>query len=606
MIELKNIESKNIELKDIINSNTLVTQVIGNHKHLLTIPKLLIDHNKKVFVCTNSEHSLDLLVDCAKQLNVNAASNDHNLCHDVVYITTEFLEKKLLTHFLHNNPIIFTDYIIIDQLFTYNIHILAVLSYLLINSHIKVIILTNDSKKLDLKVPVNQINLSNNNQTTLIYQDHKRSSYDKIYDITVFKYKQPNNGDILIYATDDCEVDCLYSRLHLELPNAIILTERLRSMNHYLNVKTKKIIILTDFERLPVTFDNISIVIDTMKTKTKLSAELRRSSLINLGTCYRLISEDEFNRLPNGDEITNINNLILDFMKAKLNPFNIQYPINLELLERLKVISNNSLTDCGDFIRSIPLDLRNSVFLWRWIKAGHSLYPGIVIACILNSKNGGYFYIPRKKAETTPANYEDFCNEYIMTKFKNYLSNNTLSTYLKMWNDFTKSLDNLYFQLIENVNSINLNKWARDNSINHQQLFEAIELVSKIYNIVKKNIRNVDKNVVIFDVEEVVKYALPILTDIFGDCKITIKDGIMNAKGSKIRYMFDSRMIVNKNYNNCNIIPLVTHDIITRANLKIKYIDIFIIGDEISEIVESDNISDQINYLIKQYNLSKF
>lgn len=543
---------------EIINSTNSIIKIIGTRKHLLTIPKMLV--NSRVFISTNL--ALDLLIDCLKLSGISATGNDYNLCHSVVCTSHEYLEKKLLTHFLHNNPITFTDYIIIDQLHTDNVHILAIISYLsVVKTSIKVIILT----------PINTF------FSTLIYQDQKRNNYDKIYDITIFKYKQATiTGDILIYASDDCEVDLLYSRLHLELPKAVILTERLKpyskSLSEFL-ITDKKIIILTEFERLPVIFDNIAIVIDAMsssKHKTKAAANLRRSPCLN--TCYRLIPEEEFNKLPEGDQISELelNNLILDFFKAGLNPHHIQHPINLDLLINLNVIANNSLTECGDFVRAIPLDIRNSVFLWRWLIAGHSLYPGIVIASILNSKNGSYFYIPRG------VNHEDL---YIQTTFNHWIGETTLHTYLNMWDSFSKSLDNLYFQLMENYNTINLNCWAKSNSVNRQQLFEALITVAKVYNIVRRLTRNIDVNVINFDIDEVVNYALPILKDIFADCAIEIVNGSADLPDLKTRYIFDSRIIVNKLCDeiSCEIIPLVTHDIMTRSGIKIKYIDIFIV-----------------------------
>jgi hypothetical protein len=313
----------------------------------------------------------------------------------------------------------------------------------------------------------------------------------------------------------------------------------------------------------------------------------------------------------------------MEFLKAGIEPVESIAGIHpdrvresVELLTRLEMLKDvdgkSVVTPCGEFAPTVPLGVRNAAFLWRWIQLGNPLYPGIVITSLIDAHSTGYLYIPRKKRDMSPFEYNMFCNEYIQSTFGQWISDTPVHTYLQMWNGFTNSLGRNHFRLVDNPSSINFRRWTRDNSINQRQLWEAISIISQIYRIVRQSIKRINVNVNTFNVNEVMQAATPIFQDIYSDNAITPTwNGDMFHPKTMVKHVFDNRRVIStlEEDNSDRIIPLATHEIITRGGRAMGYLDLFIAfplpkDDSDSTTEDSDNkaIKDVMNEFIKAQN----
>src|SRR5579871_420802 len=92
-----------------------------------------------------------------------------------------------------------------------------------------------------------------------------------------------------------------------------------------------------------------------------------------------------------------------------------------QLLEKLSVLHSNEL---ANFCTSLPLGIRVSVFLYRWIhEFGYPCYPGIVIASFIDSYMP-YFALPKSQQDVS---YNTIlCIEE--RKHQRYRTNNDIDT----------------------------------------------------------------------------------------------------------------------------------------------------------------------------------
>ena len=370
----------------------------------------------------------------------------------------------------------------------------------------------------------------------------------------------------------------------------------------------RKIIIAIDIEEFPI--NGVEIIIDTMTENskqplkfnkqnsynyiTKLCADRHLNILGNLypGICYRLMTENMFKLLDNNKYLQDIqhsnqilttnHNIISDFLKAGIDPIEAIININKsELLEHIKLLINldmickidkkYAILPCNIFSRTIPLNARNSAFVWKWMQMGYPIYPGIVIASLIDAYDGGYFYIPRKQNLKLSIDYDNFCTDYINKTFKEWIDKTPMHSYLNMWKSFTNYLKHLHYNLINRSKDINYYRWSNMNHVNHSQLVDLVKIISETYEIIRNNLRNINADVYIFNVNKMVKYATPILCDIYKDITLDIVQGNMIHPKTKIPHIFDIKYIADEKFDNCGIIPLVT-----RYTDQVGYIDMFI------------------------------
>jgi HrpA-like RNA helicase len=134
-----------------------------------------------------------------------------------------------------------------------------------------------------------------------------------------------------------------------------------------------------------------------------------RSGRTRPGKCYRMCTEKYFDSLEfiRKREIQRISpdGLILDLLSRKLEVEEIvsDNAISIETIKesktRLATIGlltddNLSVTLAGNWIKNTPLSPRGGMFFWLWaIYSEYNPFIGAVLTAILETHNGGYFYV---------------------------------------------------------------------------------------------------------------------------------------------------------------------------------------------------------------------
>ena len=464
-------------------------------------------------------------------------------------------------------------------------------------------------------------------------EDEDIDVFEKAVDIAVSMHNNTRStGDFLIFVPGSREVDEMVTKIRELIPSeeaqvlpaySTLDSDELK-MIYAQTPDVRKIIVATNIAESSITIDGLGLVIDTMLCKeatasasgatrletvfvTKDSAKQRlgRTGRTRPGICYRLISESEYEQLQDHRkpeiERMPIHNVVMEFLQGKVDPVKTIRGIDpnrvvesINLLTRLEMLEfkdgKHLVTPCGHFAPSVPLGVKNAAFLWKWIKAGYPLYPGVVIACLIDAHATGYFYVPRKKRTQSPFEYALSCDSYIKRTFGKWISDTPLHTYTNMWSSFTTNVGRHHFRLINDPFSYNYRKWSRNNSMNYKQLSELVLIVSQTYRIARSEFRRCDVNVSIFDVNENIAKAIPLLQVVYQDNKIVRTFYGMCHETTGLTYNYDNRRVIStiERINPPSVIALATHEIVSRTGRVIGFIDLCIPCPESGSESDSD------------------
>lgn len=550
----------------------------------LLLPKLLVDKGKRTFVCLPETFSVKLTSKYAQSIFpdiIIGYAYDKHMCYNLgtqlIFTNSEHLKYKLLRYFSVDYVNDFADVIIMfdpNMNDDYNIFNISILSYGHDNNIAvpKLAVLF-----LETTIPVNII-YNSFNMTNLI----KLVLYEQ-------KYQKFN---IVIHVPDYNMANTIKNKIDNSKINVIFLDDTtneddLKSISLY----ESSIIIAIDVEEIPLI--NVNIVIDMMvkcidKKYTlysgiyKSTAENHIKCLGHCGAqiepkCYRIITEKDYDKLPQENffklKKSNIKMLLLDFFKCNINPrdlslesFNnyskkeinetIKSMINLDIITKFE--NKYLVLPCGVFASNINLDLLNVNFLWQWLDRNYPVYPGIVIAVLLNN---------------------DYQN-LILQNTEIFLDQSTMHSYLNVWNSFISSQKYNPRKIITSFHykfCSNYKNWSRLNFINHEQICGILKRVSELYKIISNIFPTSDLTIKEFDSNFALNLAIPILSDIY-------KDKILIVKNNKIVQPCESSIyVINKNGNdhknlfNGRIIALHSKNIFNKSNSKkLFYIDSFI------------------------------
>lgn len=425
----------------------------------------------------------------------------------------------------------------------------------------------------------------------------------------VHKSTPINTGHILIFAPGSAEVENIARLLKEELKDPIpnksadiipafgaLKQEDIALIYKQMGPNERKIVIATNIAEMSITITDVGHVIDTMVEKraetsqsggfrltthyiAKDSARQRagRTGRTRPGVCYRLCTEDRFNKFedhrPPEIQRIPIYETVMELLDVGLYPENVVKGIDVQkvtaasqLLIRLgmitKVDSMITVTDMGHFAPKFHVSVRNAAFLWKWIQSGYPIFPGIVVACLIDSYGPSYFWIPRRKPEMSLEEYNIMIKEYKQKYFGKYIGYNDLETCLNMWSDLTTKMGGV------NSNPKLLIPWARDNSINNKKIRELLMIVEQSINAANR----LGYQVVIgpFTTEGVMKAARPLLLNVYSDLTLIQRRDISYFNPvTKEDYRLDNRDAVNKMSDNppSGVIALVTAEIKTQRGV---------------------------------------
>lgn len=608
------------------------------------VPKALAEHGKRVFVSVPTRVSAVSLCNYLKFLNPKISvgfaaegNAEYNSSTKVVYATSGHVRRKLLGYFSRGllrskMGLNFTDILILDETHSGSLDNTIILSLWMYTRSKglpvpKLVLLsaTPTDLPVDPQPAVYAVPVPTPFPVEIIYDPPECDDeiYDHALEIVEDLHNDPRTkGDFLVFVPGSREADDLVYKMRESMPDAVILpaysvldADELKLIYNPTETGQRKVVISTNIAESSITIEGISVVIDTMLCKeafaspsgatrlettdiTKDSAKQRlgRTGRTCPGKCYRLISEAKYeemadHRQPEIERMP-LHTTVMEFLKADIDPvqaiagippYRVQDSMNL--LTRLGMIKEINgkirVTACGNFAPSVPLGVRNAAFLWRWIEADKPVYPGVMIAAIIDAHSVGYFYVPRKHRDMSPYEYNVFCNEYIQRTFADWIGETGIHTYLNMWLAFAKSINGLHYRLIDNPSSIKYRRWAKDNSVHQRQFWELMSIVSQTYRAVRQSMRGqrVDFNVSLFSTDEIMKDASPILQDIYSDNAMLLDlMGDMYHPITHGKYVFDNRRIIFTMLRNNikRIVPLATHEITTRTGYVIGYVDLSI------------------------------
>jgi len=624
--------------------NNEVTQInapTGSGKSI-GIPLALAESGAQVFVSVPTRVSATSLSSYARSLNSKLsigyaadAKTVYDDNTDLVYATSGHMRRKMLRYFASGinsfkYGLLFTDVLVVDETHTGSLDNTIILSLWMHARQLgvkvpKLVLLSATPTNIPIKPEpiVYAVPVPAPFPVEVIYdaRDMDDSVYDHAAEIAISLHNDSRMvGGFLIFVPGAREVDELVNNLKEQIEDAIILPAYGTLDSEELNLiynptETRKIVVATNIAESSITIPDLVAVIDTLKCKeatatrsgairletviiTKDSAQQRlgRVGRTCPGKCYRLINNMAYDRLdehrqPEIERLP-LHNTVMELLQAQINPTEVICGIDpyrviesIGMLTRLGMVeekdSKDQVTECGQFAPSVPLGVRNAAFLWRWIKLGYPLYPGIVIASIIDTHSAGFFFIPRKPKNLDMSDYPDFCNKHIEKIFNRWIGETPLHTYLNMWRALMNQIGRGHYQFIKDPYTYNYRRWSRDNSTNYKQLNDLVSTVSQVYRVTNSQFKHVD--VLLFDTDSMIAKAVPILQDIYSDNTICHRYNGMFHRGTSVRHVFDERRTISTierlgRAQTNNLIALATHEIVTKTGSAMGYMDIFIMA----------------------------
>lgn len=625
---------------EIIKNNEVsqVNAATGSGKSIGVI-KALGEAGYRVFVSVPTRVSAtslsEFLYSLNPELDVGFAAegvSHYNSHTQIVYATSGHVRRKLLNYFSNWNPrlgLSFTDILVLDETHSGSLDNTVILSLWTEarkrNAPVPKLVLlsaTPTDIPIEPKPIVHPVPVPSPFPVEIIYDppDFDETPNDHAARLAVdLHLSNTIKGDFLIFVAGAKDADEIVSYIQKNLEDDVLALPAYSNLDStelhkiYEPSDVRKIVVATNIAESSITIDGLTVVIDTLLCKeavssnsgalrleeikiTKDSAKQRagRVGRTAPGICYRISTEDEYEKLENhrDPEVQRVPlyNTVMEFLKANVDPYSIidadDYKIenSLDLLISLNLIEKRGekiyVLPAGNFVPTVPLGIRNATFLWKWLKAGYSLYQGCVIACLIDVHNNGYFYFPRKRRDQSPADYNMAMEEYIDLNFRKWIGETPLHTYLNMWNDLTTQSGRNHFRLVSEPWTYNYRNWSNKNHINYKQLTEFVTILSQTYRVIRSaKLFPIDVNIVTFDTNAILTRAAPFLKDVYSDLimkRILHGDYIHPISG--YQYTFDRRRIISKieREKPNQIIPLSVHEVTTKSGKILGFLDIVI------------------------------
>lgn len=546
---------------------------------------------------------------------VNVGSDNQMEQNQIIYATAGHTKRKLLTYFSEGKvtPIDFCDVLMIDEIHSGNIDTTVIVSLWMVAAKAGVtvprlvlasatpipitiiptpVVYTIDTTKFEITykyLDKNPVNL-NVETAALVSNIHKT---------------QPP-GHILVFASGSSEVEEITDLIKNELrpgaqrmeepnvvmagrPGAIIIPafgslkkSDIDLIYKPVKLNERKIIVATNIAEMSITIEDIGYVVDTMKEKraetsqsggfrltqtdiSKDSAKQRagRTGRTRPGVCYRMCTLEKYESLeehrPSEIQRMPIYGTVLELLSVGLSPESVLLEVDpnkisnaVQLLTRLGMYKS-TVTDMGKFAPYYPLSVRNSAFLWKWIQAGHPIFPGIVVSAIIDSYGPSYYFIPRPRPNQSTTEYNKILQEYKQKNFSKIIGYNDLETGLNMWSNLTDTIGGI------KTNYRVLSNYSRNNSMNNKKLKELLSIVRRM--IETTTLLGYEVNIGKFTTPGVVTAARPLLLSIYSDVTLIQSQGTRYFSPiTKENYTLDNRETVNTMINNppLGIIPLVS------------------------------------------------
>jgi HrpA-like RNA helicase len=542
----------------------------------------------------------------------------------IMYVTGGHTRRKLLTYFDHDTirPIDFCDVLFVDEIHTGSIDTTIIISLWMKAAMAQVrvprlvvasatpIPLTIYPVPVEYTVEAKAYPIEYN----YIHQDLNTDD-GSLYNETALKTvnihttTKLTDGHILVFAPGATEVETITNQIFqlLEydktvdiIPAFSALTQAEIELIYQQKEGIRKIIIATNIAEMSITIENIGFVVDTMLEKrsetsfsggfrltthyiSKDSAKQRsgRTGRTRSGVSYRMCTLEKYESFeehrPMEIDRVPIFELVMELLDIGLDPQEIitgtskqRIQDSTTLLKRLELIKmvdgKVHVTDLGHFAPQFQFSVKNATFLWKWIEAGHPVFPGIVVASLIDSYGPSYFWQPRKKPDMSIDVYNTMIKEHRQRYFSRFIGYNDLETCLNMWRDLTSSLRGIVGDQRQ------IAQWAKENSMNNKKIKELLLIVNQTIGKLKNSI---DIKIGPFTTEGVMKAARPILKIVYSDQILLNKRGVNYVNPlTKEEYKLDNREALNMFIDKPphGIIGLITAEIKTQKDVIFRLI----------------------------------
>lgn len=625
------------------NPVTLVKAETGSGKSVYTL-KAIAESGLSVFASVPTRLSASSLCDFVKTLNPNLSvgyaaegTSVYDYKTKIVYATSGHVRRKMLGCFssrhVQRHGLKFTDVLVLDETHTKSSDVTVCVSLWMEARRLgykvpKLLLLSATPAELfvDPEPYIVEVPVPTPFPVEILYSPADYNVIDHAFETGLeCYYNLRATGDILIFVSGSKDCDDLVSKFKEKDPNINALpaystleSDELKKI-YVSEPDVRKIVVATNIAESSITIPNLEFVIDTMTCKeavssfsgairleenliTKDSAKQRsgRVGRTGPGTCIRLISESNYEDLDDHcvAEIERIplHNIVMEFFQAGIDPVETIHGIetrkvtdSINLLTKLGMLELEdacipTVTKMGDYAPSVPLGVRNAAFIWKWVEAGYPLYPGVVIACLIDVHNNGYFHMPRRKRNQSPALHQEICKKHVETYYSDWIGESSLETYLNMWEEFTTKVGRSLFRLTNDPYSYSYKHWCRQKSINYKQLSELVLSISQTYKVCRYKFRGkTNVNVGKFDATANYTLSKSILKDIYLD-RVVVKSTRWNTMidNSFYPYWFDNRKVIAKMEKDLprKAYMLALHEIKMGINNK-TFIDLFVPDDEV-------------------------
>lgn len=218
----------------------------------------------------------------------------------------------------------------------------------------------------------------------------------------------------------------------------------------------------------------------------------------------------------------------------------------------------------------------------------YPIFPGIVIAALIDSYGPSYFWVPRRSKDTTPGDHNKIVIAHKEKYFSKYIGYSDLDTSLNMWQDLINTTGTIY------PSQKVLSSWSRNNSINNKKIKELLLIIDRSIKSLER--LNYKVEVGLFTTSWAVAEARPILASVYSDQVLTHrKDVTYYNPSNRATYRLDTREAINELHLDPpdSIIALSTIEIKTQRNA------INIIGFALDNI-DNKQKGKQVKTLVKQ------
>jgi SAM-dependent methyltransferase/predicted RNA methylase len=360
------------------NNSTLLTVPAGYDSNII-IPLEFKENGTKSYIVIKNE-------DIVLQMIENQEIEEKNL---ITYISSKDMINLLLYYLDKNNDINnVCDIIILSELYPGEIHYEAILSlwYNLEKIYDGIPRLVILNSKSSPKTNIVKFEIENPITPKYEYVDVSRNSvYEEMSKLIIRKIKSdktnynmiiivPKIEEFLPYL-DNLKEDKAFTNINIISSNDII---------RYLD-KNKTILITTPDKVAYIYLPNTKYVFDSMlqinankkyENISKITSK-QHESLINvpkIGLFIRMCSLKNYESFNNEDKLDKepVIDIIIDILKLKISPESILKHIDKNIIaENVGLVKKLNLIDIpklANFISILNLSIRNSAFLWYWIR----------------------------------------------------------------------------------------------------------------------------------------------------------------------------------------------------------------------------------------------